>query len=161
MAKPEARWVPSDDCEVEIDGEKYHLHEGERVSIIGAPTVKEMQVLWRFGRDDNFDPKPADDAPADVRQEWAERRTKQLDTMFEELCEVIGRRVTDWDWTDEAGRLLPKPDGTGEPMRNLHTDELYWLRALIRGETPGQRKNGSRPSEPISATKGLKATSKR
>jgi hypothetical protein len=154
---PPSLAVPSDDCTVEIDGKPYHIHRGQTVWISGVRQVGEMQSTWRFNslslQMDSLRPDPVELPPnaSDAEKEAAEIEMQKrweasnrdtfalLDKHFEDLLAWMAPRVDDWDWTDARGRPLPKPDGTKEPLRNLSTDELHWLRSALRGETP---KNG-------------------
>jgi hypothetical protein len=50
--------------------------------------------------------------------------------------------VLRWNWTDDAGRPYPQPEGDPEVFRRLRPEELMYLSKAVRGETPGEQKNG-------------------
>lgn len=155
MSKPPSRWVPSDDCAVTIDGETYYPHEGERVKIIGSSTVGELQSLWAFNNIAvDLGEKPSDDASDDDLRAYNRQRSRQLSDAYERLCSAIAQRVVDWDWTDDEGSPLPKPDRTTGPLKALRDQELYYLRSVIQGESTAARGNGSRPSATTSSARG-------
>jgi hypothetical protein len=133
---------------VTVDGELYQPHEGERVKISGSSSVGELQSFWSFNRLARMpaEDRPSEDAPVEEIRAYNDGVTERLSEGFDDLCSAIAQRVADWDWTDDEGRLLPKPDGTSGPLKRLRDEELYYLRDVIQGETAAQRKNGSKPS---------------
>lgn len=145
MSKPEPKPVPSDDCTVTLDGVDYFPHEGETVWLLPGQAVGEIASLARLMA-------LADELAAIVGDDDEARQAARLsDEAMRDLCEALAPRILDWDWTDLAGRPLPKPDGTARPLLRLQTAELYWLLSAARGETPSARKNDSRPSPTTSS----------
>lgn len=152
MGKPQARRIPSDDCAVPDGDSACYPHEGETVAIVGRQTVAEWQAfegIRRLG----VDLLAAQGEPDEVA-----RILLRLNGHFDELCTLLAERVVDWDWTDNRGRPLPKPDGTAAPLKRLSSDELGYLVMVATGESPGQRKNGSPPSPITSSATGSLAT---
>lgn len=138
MAKPQARRIPSDDCVVEVDGEKYNVHEGEWVELIPVTTVSDLAVLQK-ARDLETVAAAAKGDP--------DENVKMLDAtsgMVDSICEMLAPRVKAWNWTDDAGRPLPQPDGTAEPLKRLHWEELLYLTQAAQGQNPGPKGNSSK-----------------
>ena len=156
MSKPPARQVPSDDYTVVVEGEVYHPHEGEYVSLVGNPTIGELEGWDEFRRMAvEFD---AIKGEPDER----EKVGALLETTTRHLCALLARRIVGWTWTDDRGRPLVAPalddpddetqvvDATGL-LKALTTDELYYLLRISRGEAPAERKNGT-SSSPTSSS---------
>ncbi len=145
MSKPTIRRVPSDDCEVDVGGETFNPHEGEWVEIQPGASIRELKSLWAFDRLstdlDNLSGEPDEKI----------RTLERLEVHFDALTEWVGRRVKAWNWTDDENQLMPQPDGTATPMRELKPQELYYLRRILRGEGPADRLNASPPSQTISS----------
>lgn len=136
MAKPKARRVPSDDCQVTIGGETYTPHEGEWVELLEGQTVAEISAAREFlDLQSKFDALQGED-------DENRKVTALLDNAFTRLCSALAQRITAWSWTDDAGRPLPPPDGSPEPIKNLRTEEVYYLLSCSKGEPPAERKNG-------------------
>jgi hypothetical protein len=137
MAKPTAITVPSDDCVVTIGGKPYNVHEGETVTLVEtAPTIRDQQALLAFHM---LGPKVA---AAEGDPEELQAILPLLDRALEDVCAMLAERVVDWTWTNDRGRPLPKPDGTGEPFKALRDDEVMYLIEVVKGESPAARKNG-------------------
>lgn len=134
--KPQARQVPSDDCVVTIDSVDYALHEGESVTVVPGFSVGDIQLMRRFA-----ELQPQLDAAANP----SEQIGITADTC-NEIIEALSKRLLAWSWTDDAGRLLPQPLGNPMAFAPLRVEELMYLALIVRGEAPGERKNGSRPS---------------
>lgn len=144
MAKPPVRRVPSDDCEVTIAGVTYNPHEGEYVEVVGSASIAELKSLWAFDRI-SVELQAIQGDPDEY-----EKTTKRLDEYYDDLCAWIARRVVDWDWTDDQGHPLPKPDGSLKPIQALRSDEIYYLRRVLRGESPlvANGDSGTLPTTP-------------
>lgn len=144
MGKPRPRRIASDDCAVLIDGAVYYPHEGEYVELYSGVTVGELQAMEhirRLGVEISAVKGDAD--------EYA-RTLQLLDPHYEELYGCLASRLVSWDWTDDRGRPLGPPDEIAT-LRRLRPEELYWLLFCVQGESQGERKNGSRPSQTISS----------
>lgn len=145
MSKPEPIVVPSDDCDVTVNGETYFPHEGETITLIpglSAGAVSAINTFMSIGtRIDAVSGEPDEGA----------RVTAIADEALQKLCAALASRVVSWTWTDAAGRPLPQPDGTPEPLLALESSELLWIITAVKGETRSARKNGSRPSPTTSS----------
>lgn len=148
MGKPTPQCVPSDDCPVVADGDVFYPHEGETVTMFTQMSVGEWQhfeQIRRLGVELNALQGEPDEA---------EQTLRLLDQHFDDLCDMLATRVVDWDWTDNRGQPLPKPDGTPGPLKRLSSQELKWLINAGQGEMAAQRKNALRPLQTTSlATK--------
>ncbi len=136
MGKPKPRRITSDDCEVSVDGETCTPHEGEWVEMFTNWAVGELKAINDFRR-----MRVKLDAVEGENDEAA-RSMEIMEQAFEGVLESLAGRVVAWNWTDWQGRPLPQPDGTKEPLRRLHSDELLWLLNAGQGEAPAERKNG-------------------
>lgn len=129
--------VPSDDCVVTVAGAPYHIHRGQTVSVIGTRSIGEMKAAWGFNRLstelDAVKGEPDENVKA----------VALLEDHYDALLLWMADRIVDWDWTDQRGRPLPKPDGTVEPLLKLAPDELFYLTGILRGEVPADEKNSS------------------
>ena len=135
MAKPLPKTVASDDCAVTIDDVVYYPHEGETVTIRAGMSVGEvasMDKLRGLGTELLAISGEPDEAP---------RIIALITPVFEDLCQLLSKRLVSWTWTDDSGEPLPQPDGTAAPLRVLKADELYWLLRAGQNNTPEQRKN--------------------
>lgn len=141
--KPEAQWVPSDDCEVEVGGVSYFPHLGERVQVISSFTVGKLRLMRRLAE--------LNANMAAVDGDGAAPAIALMDDAFEEAIGVLQGSVVDWDWTDDSGAPLPKPLHNPAAFQGLRIDEIYWLVAATRGETRAQQGNASRPSPTTSS----------
>lgn len=132
--------VPADDCGVMSGGEVIFPHKGEYVELYQGMTVGEIHALENLRKlGVQLHALKGDPGAGAAALE-------AIDPQFDALCELLADRLTDWTLTDFKGRPLPKPDGTAEPLRKLRAEELLWLMAAVEGETPSQRKKGSRHS---------------
>ena len=149
--KPQARQVPSDDCVVTIDGVDYALHEGESVTLVSGFSVGDIQLMKRFSS-----LQPQLDAAADS----SEQIGITADTC-NEIIDALSKRLLAWTWTDDAGRSLPQPLGNPAAFTPLRIEELMYLALTVRGESPGERKNGSKPSRTSSSATRTSKKAKR
>lgn len=141
-----ARRVPSDSCAVTIGGALVHPHVGEWVEVVGAPTVRETRDFQRMLEQALAAQSPSENGEGQVRV------SAEFDALFDGFCAVLGARVVRWSLTDDAGAPLPQPDGTAEPIKALHTEEVYWLWQAYRGlDLEVDRKNASNGSGATSA----------
>lgn len=155
MAKPHPKVIPSDDCVVTVDGEVFHPHEGETVTMYAGMTIGEQRAgieLQRLG-------VILASAEGDPDERLA--AAEATGTMLRMICEGLADRVVAWTWTDKRGRPLPQPDGTPEAFERLDDDELRWLMNASRGETAAQRKNALGPSETTSSATASAAMTSR
>ena len=140
MSKPASVRVPSDDFVVEIGGQPFHTHEGEWVEVLPQMSVRDMQQMQRLNRVDvELDALAGEDGGEDAV-------LALLDATYADVCRTLAARITDWTWTDDAGRPLPKPDGTAEPFRCLTPRELMYLNQVLQDDHPaarGKDSNGS------------------
>jgi len=134
--KPQAKTVPSDDCVVTIDSVDYPLHEGESVTVVPGFSVGDIQLMRQLAE---LQPK-VDAAEGGIE------KVGITDDVIAGTVTALSRRVLAWTWTDDAGRLLPQPLGNPAAFATLRIEELMYLALIVRGESPGERKNGSRPS---------------
>jgi hypothetical protein len=136
MAKPGFRRVPSDDCKVEDGGELFYPHEGEWIECTRGLQVREMASLQEMQSMltelDTVKGEP---------DEW-QRVPEIMTRHYDRLIPILRDRVVRWNWTDDAGRPYPQPMDDPDVFRRLKPEELWYLSAAIRGETPGEQKNG-------------------
>ena len=144
MGKPASVRVPSDDFVVEIGGEPFHTHEGEWVEVLPQVLVHDMQQLLRLSRlQAEIDALGGEDGGGAV--------LALLDATYADICQTLAARIVDWSWTDDAGRLLPKPDGTPEPFQRLAPPELEYLVLVLQRDHPAARGKGSNGSPTTSS----------
>lgn len=140
MAKPVPRRIPSDDCEVTIDGEVYRPHEGEWVEMISSESVGELRIRVELAQ---LGPKLE---ALEGEPDAGIRYNALMDAHYVSLCEHLAERVVAWNWTDLRGRpLSPPTDDQGRPLGllRLRANELYWLmNAVAPQESAESRKNG-------------------
>lgn len=155
MAKPEPETVLSDDCAVGYGDDTIYPHAGEWVKVFVHVDATQAALGARIQRRVVDMRAIADEAGKEGE------RLLMLDAMMSDLRAFIARNLVTWNWTDLAGRALPQPDGTEEPLIALSEDELGWLMRAIQGQTATQRKNGSRPSVTTSSdTESARTTTK-
>lgn len=132
---PPAIRVPSDSCTVTVSGTEYHIHRGQSIWMVGTRTVGELQASWGFDR--------LSVRMNELKGEPDEygRTLELLENHFSDLLTWIAERLIDWDWTDQRGQPLPKPDGTPEPLRKLTPEEIHYLRQALRGEVAAESGN--------------------
>jgi hypothetical protein len=138
MGRPEAERVPSDDCVVVVRGGEYRPHEGEWVERVPGYKVEDMR-LGRAMAELGVRLAALDD-------EAALERLTLTDDSYQDAIAMLSRRVLAWNWTDDAGDALPAPKGNAAVFERLTPSEVMYLVAVVRGESPGEAKNGSRPS---------------
>lgn len=126
--------IPSDGCEVTINGEAIYPHEGQWVEMLPVRKVSDLQAIDRmmaFG-----------DKLAIARDDSMRELVALLSEEYGHFCELLSRRVLAWDWTDMVtGEPLPQPFGCPEVLAELSEAELLYLTALLRGHRPEARKN--------------------
>lgn len=144
MAKPVPRRIPSDDCAVIIDGAAIYPHEGEWVDIFSGISVGELQAMEHIRR------LGVEISAVKGEQDEYQKTLQLLDPHYDELYACLAGRLVGWTWTDDRGRALGDPSDLAT-LRKLRPEELYWLLFCVQGESPGQRKNGWRPSQTISS----------
>lgn len=145
MSKPASVRVPSDDLVVEIGGQSFRTHENEWVEVLPQISVRELQQMQQLNRlHVEIDALAGEDGGEDAV-------LALLDSTYAEVCQTLATRIIDWTWTDDAGRPLPKPDGTAEPFRRLTPQELWYLVRVVRGERPAARGKGSSGSPTTSS----------
>ncbi len=152
MSKPKPVRVLSDGCAITIGDDTYRPHEGEWVEMLAIQSVAELQEEERIRR------LGVEIDAVRGEPDEASRLSALMDAHFERLCEVLAVRIVDWNWTDDLGRPLPRPDGSPAPLKRLRTQELYWLLTATRGEMPEQRKNDLAPSPTTSSDTESQAT---
>lgn len=131
------RRVNADDCTVVIGrvvkgltivepGEPHQVHVGEWVEVLPVTSLAMFNALLELGK-----------MAANLTDNKA----------LEQLCEALGERVTDWNFTGLDGKPLAKPYKNPHVLMGLSEDELIWLVTAAQGETQAERKKGYGPSE--------------
>jgi len=139
MGKVPTKRLSSDDCLVYINrviedgkvtnrGDPFAAHEGEWVEIIQVGSIRQYLALSKL---------------ASVSSNG---NLGNLEIALNDLCKEVSQRIVDWNWTDMAGKAMPKPYRKPEIISELTEDELLWLIRAVQGETPGERKNELPPS---------------
>lgn len=147
----EDRQIPSDDCLVAGKA----IHRGQSVWVSGVRTRQEKRAAWALNRLavllDEADPDPVEDPGPDATKEEREKAEAErlhrealaaaekfaiLERHDDQMVAMIAARLVDWDWTDHQGKPRQKPDGTTGPLDTLAEEEIQWLIAALRGETP-------------------------
>lgn len=135
MSKVPQRTIVCDDYEVVVDGQVYHPHEGETITVLPGQTVAEMisaaslaalqpQLLAAQGEPDEL-----------------QRLAPLAEEAMLTLADLIAPRLIAWTWTDMLGKPLPQPDGTRGPLVRLEAEELAYLITALKGETKAKRGN--------------------
>lgn len=133
--------VPSDDCEVKDgDGKPHRIHDGEWIEVVRVNTIRQYLGIATL----NTTGKLLQDANIPEEEKMVE--LAKLEGTFDAMCDDIAAHITGWNWTDLTGQPLPHPYRNKELIMSLSIEEIIWLRRAIQGETPGERKNASRPS---------------
>ncbi len=125
--KPPTRRVPSDDCEVTIDGEDYTPHVGEWIEVIPRLSVGEVRLFRSLNA---LQPKLAaieGDDGADASG------IALMDDSFQEVLAVLRHRVLAWNWTDDADEPYPQPRDAPDVFEQLRIEEIYYLTAAMQG----------------------------
>ncbi len=136
MAKPAPRRVQSDDCELTVDGATYRPHEGEWIEVRGGRTVAESEAIHDMHR------VMVDLDAASGEPDEAQRVSAIMHHYYERMIGLLADRLLAWSWTDDDGEPLPQPHHNPSVFYRLTDTEAYYLLSAIRGETPGERKNG-------------------
>lgn len=164
--RPPAVTVPSDDYEIEVDGETYYPHRGEEVEVLMGATVGEFAYQrgmdeLRVKLDAIGEEIEEEDEATELQRLIAERqqRTVLIEGSYGEMSEFVRERMVSWNWTDRRGKSYPQPDDDPEVFDRLPLEELAYLVSVVRGETGGQAKNASRPS-PTSSSATAKRTAR-
>lgn len=146
MSKPGGRRILSDDFVVVVNGVQFNPHEGEWIDVMPVQSVADLRQRIKLAQMQ---------VELDALQGEPDAERKQiaiLDANLPPLCEMLGRVILGWNWTDLAGKLLPNPHNEPGVMEQLvTTDELLYLIAITQPEVPAERKNGSRPSRTTSS----------
>ncbi len=108
--------VPSDDLiVVDDEGNEHKPHEGEWVRFKKRLPYALVRLVW--GNEDLSDLE-------------ADERFRRRMARGEEIVQALQRQIVDWNWTDEHGQPLPKPDERElflDALRWLSPDEVTWL----------------------------------
>ncbi len=125
--KPEIRQVPSDDCEVPVDGVVYTPHEDEWVQVLPIQRVGDTKMYVAFN---HLGPqllalKGEPDEQAKVNELVAPH--------FDSVIAFVTGRIVKWNWTDMAGDPLPQPRDNPAVFATLTTEELMYLVSVIQG----------------------------
>lgn len=143
MTKKERKYVPSikvpsDDLVViDDEGNEHHPHQGESVLFRKGVPLRVMRVMRRVTNVPEFE-ELDEEALAKLSERERERYerkqqevTEQYGELSEELIRVLVRQILDWDWTDEWGDPLPRPETDREAfveaLWDLDDAELTWL----------------------------------
>ena len=148
MAKPALRRVASDDCVITIDGEACSLHEGEWVEVRSGMTVEAIGSIHSLAA---MAPKLAELEGEDGE---AARRWAIMHDSFGEAIQLLSSRLVAWTWTDDDGEPLPQPRRNPDALRSLRLEEIYYLVAVVRGESPAEKKGDTAPSPITSSDSG-------
>lgn len=140
MAKPSARRVPSDDCEVTIDEVTYKIHEGEWVEVLPGLSVGDYSALHAF-----TSVKTQMDAVKGEENE-GQQVLGILAQTFDAAIPIIASRLLAWTWTDPRGRPYPPPDSEPSPLRRLGEAEVAYLIQVIMGTNPAAQQSFTQPS---------------
>src|SRR3990167_390701 len=140
MAKPVARRISSDDCVVTSGGDEYRPHEGEWVEMIPGITLGELHALRQLRE---MGIKLAAAGGGD--DEEAGKAVAVMDDAFSDTIRYLSRRIVSWNWTDDTGMAYEQPQDDPMVIRSLRPEELRYLVMPAEGESPTERKNGSRP----------------
>lgn len=126
------------------------LRDDETIARREIEALKADETLDRKVRDAKLER-----AERDLERAIAER-IRVVDESFGAMAAAVARRVVAWNWTDDRGRpIVPwnaedeegKPyavlDGRPETIELVELEELTYLRDLLSGEAPADRKNGA------------------
>jgi hypothetical protein len=100
----------------------------------------------------------------DAAKGEADEGARAIAIVNRHMSSIIGLltgRLIAWNWTDDDSQPMPQPKGNPDVLTQLRADELVWLVTVSQGESPTERKNGSRPSETTSSAIALPATAAR
>lgn len=150
MAKPAARRIPSDDCIVTVDGQEYDPHVGEWIEATKKVSPSDIRLMTELGT------LGVKLQALEGEEGASDHQLAMMDESLVTALDVIADRIADWNWTDEHGNPYPRPSTERAAFRaalpRLSMDEVYYLISAIQGDTPGEQKNGSRPS--LTSTSG-------
>lgn len=157
--KPPLRRVPSDDCEVVVNGTTYYPHRGESLWFRGKAKLGQLKADWSFrqvSRElDEVAPDPRAEGESD--EEFLKRVAQAhlegiriTDAHYDEIVTWISERLVKWDWTGDDSKALPKLDGTTKPFQKLSDDEMFYIWRTLRGEGPAEVGEGAGGSPPSS-----------
>lgn len=133
--RPLGRQVPSDDCDVTIDGTVYHPHAGEWLRVVPIHRAGDSEVFFRINQLETVI-KASKGDPDEM-----EKRAGALKAQVDALANFCKGRVQAWNWTDVlTGEPLPAP--SVEAFKALTWDELWYIANTINGNNPAARKNG-------------------
>jgi|TARA_Y100000310_G_scaffold276879_1_gene294340 hypothetical protein len=118
--------VPADDCIITVEGEEIAVHKGEWIEIIPVGTLRTYTALLRVQN------LVLDDSDSQV---------------LHDLCEEVAERVIAWNFTGLDGKNLAKPYQNARVIEGLTSEEVAWIVKILQGESPGERKKDSEPSE--------------
>lgn len=147
MAKPKPIRIPSDACEVPINGQTYHPHEGEWAEIMPGFLVRDQRMAVKVMRLQQA--AKASKGDDDEQQQ----QVIIMGDVNAELCAALAAKVLAWNWTDMRGQPIPL-DGTPEPFYALSALELLYLLSLTGAETAVEKKVGSKRSGTTSSATG-------
>ena len=102
--------------------------EGSFVKVTGVK-VKEIKAMRRRSRETAVKQKKAEAArgAGEVVEE-----VEDFDD-FGEGLQIIVDHVLDWNWVDDEGSPLPKPEANPKVFDELSTDEMTYLAELLTG----------------------------
>ncbi len=157
--KPQALEIPSDDCEVEVDGEKFYPHVGEWIKAIPGMTVGNIGMSHRLNslqtemaavEDDHAEDDKSAEAEAG-RKKAGEEQIAIMAGAFDEGLAILQGRIFEWNWTDDNDDRYEQPRRDPEVFRKLRTEEFYYLIGAVQNGGADQSKNASRPSQTSSS----------
>ncbi len=113
-------------------GTPIYVHKGEWVEIVPVQSMREFLALSSL-------------VGATREGQSQGERLAGFSVPLADLCDVLSKRVLEWNWTDLVGDSMPQPYKNSQAIQMLSNDELLWLITAAQGETGEQRKNGSTP----------------
>ena len=143
--KPPLDPIPSDDCEITINGKTYTPHEGEWVKAIPGMQLGDFKISHKLGE---LQPQLA---AIEGDEDEGAKRIALADDSFNDVVESLKDRIVEWNWTNDLGSPYPQPPDDPEVFRRLRPEESYYLISVMRGETTDAEKNGSKPSPTTSS----------
>jgi hypothetical protein len=143
MSKPAPRRIPSDDCELEVDGATFHPHAGEWVEILPVRLVGDARLLVKIIA-------VAGDLAALNGDSAA--ITARMAEHFDEGVAFVRPRLVAWSWSDLQGDPLPQPKADPAVLHQLTGEELWYLVAVIQGRNPAAVATTDTTPAPASAT---------
>lgn len=115
--------VTSDDLVVfDEEGNEHRPHEGEWVRFRKSVPMAVMRIMTEAATVRDVDAEVNDDD-----------QVSRYAGLIDHLVDILARQITDWNWTDEDYRRLPKPRAGKEQFRDtlysLEDYEWAWLQA--------------------------------